>query len=1715
MNMRSYKCLIILLLCSFFVNNELKAQCGSIDFKSDMKVAKACPPAQVKFTASGFPSGSKFSWDFGAGSVSGKDTIYKIFTNAAKYTVTLSVTLPSGSTCTVTKKDMFEILQAPTPVVACSPSRFLCDGQRAITFIDSTPNSVKRDWVIDGVSYLDTTAIIKDSFTSIGYKSVTLRVTNSYGCIGIFSDNKYVTVSDPATAYFCASIVQNATNFKADYKSYISLSGRTVTSYAWSFPGGSPSSDTTSSPPTVTYSSPTKKYDAVLTVKTSDGCTYKTDYKDFVEPSITVKPDSGCINSPINLQNTAKGANKSYFTWLPGNYVISHTNDTGWFTQPGYESLTLTWIYGGNGCTNTIKCPSCVKVIGTKADFSSPKRQLCTIADTVNLQWNSVSFGGGTPTYKWQFFDTMGKLVTFTSIGSSNTPKLRAFLPKPGVFDVKLTISTSSGCVDTMRKYSYIVIRKPIVDFIADSPIVCLGKTIKMTNLTTPPDDTKNPYTYHWVVEDADSPALQITSTTKNLSYTATTPARYNVTLAVSTNAGCADTVVKSFYLQVNGFIAKLIPRGVSQSCPPMTIHMSFFVKQRYPDTITNVPKLTWSSKPATNVTVSNQSDTGADFLIGAGGCYDLTASILDSQHCKKDVTYGICPGVKAKLMVSANNCLGSPTKTFNSSSNSPTHYKWLVTPSSGATFSPSDTVQNPDIIYTKDTSYTISLIAYKTYPNGTSCSDTADTFVAKLAVGHLGFNLISSDTVYCAPSAAKFYNTSTDVKTFTWYFGDGDSFNNTSLDPPSVGHLYFKNDPAGFNVTLVGLDTIGCKLTLTKKSFMHVIGPAPGFQMSAHVACDSIFVKFKDSSQNIRRFVMNYDDGSGQDTVTIHDHFYKLSSNTLDSQFFYPTMVATDASNCKSFYKDSVKLYRAAVPDFKASVTSGCPPLKVSFTNLSLRARKYYWDFNSDGIIDDSTKSPSYIFNNPGSYSVTLTVKNAGGCSQTILKSNYINVSPVPVPSLTLSEYHVCGADVVKYSNKSSHVANYSYNYGDGTKDSNSIKPHLYQYKGSVANDSIFRIATLTVYDSVGCSAFQSDTITIYRKPDAGFTTTATTGCYPLMVRFKDTTTGSVKRFWDLNNDGKIDDSVLLTSRVYNAGLYSVKLYSIAKSGCSDTAYLKNLINVLPKPIADFAALDTLICPKQTVQFTDRSKTIGTIDHYFWKFNEPVVANDFDTVASPSFTFYTAGDHIISLTVTNNSGCKDTMMFQYIHVKDSMAPAKSKLLYVSVVDSNTIRVVWQKSTIPYFGTYTLVRDSVPYVAYSRNDTLYTDSDIGASMINANLRSYCYSLSTSSDCGKSSLDPQVHCSIWLTAKALNGISIQLNWTPYNGWYNLAGYKIYRSIDGGLYNYLADVNASTNSYVDGDLCAHNYCYRIDAIRASASYVASSNTACARPPYIFQSNALYLNSATVDTGNQVQVFWQKTIQLNPSEYIVDRFDPQFGWNYGYVNTTDTTITDAKVNVNIENYIYRVRDADKCGNTSPLSNIGKTILLGNFIKDDKIALSWNNYAQWPNGIKNSLVQRKYHQKDFSTVASVPGTDTSFIYSDILPQSDTDYCFRIISFAKGTGDSSVSNITCATLPSRVFVANAFTPNNDGLNDTWSPSTLFINDYVDKINSYSIKIFDRWGEKVFESDKITDSWDGTRDGSKAAAGVYIYILKAQGLDGKSFYFKGNITLLR
>ncbi|MES2568170.1 MAG: choice-of-anchor L domain-containing protein [Bacteroidota bacterium] len=87
-------------------------------------------------------------------------------------------------------------------------------------------------------------------------------------------------------------------------------------------------------------------------------------------------------------------------------------------------------------------------------------------------------------------------------------------------------------------------------------------------------------------------------------------------------------------------------------------------------------------------------------------------------------------------------------------------------------------------------------------------------------------------------------------------------------------------------------------------------------------------------------------------------------------------------------------------------------------------------------------------------------------------------------------------------------------------------------------------------------------------------------------------------------------------------------------------------------------------------------------------------------------------------------------------------------------------------------------------------------------------------------------------------------------------------------------------------------------------------------------------------------------------------------------------------------------------------------------------------------------------------------------------------------------------------------FIPNVFSPNGDGLND-------MINVHGRCISTFNLQIFNRWGEKVFETSSLSESWDGTFRGQKMDTGVFIYKADGVSIDGQSFNMKGNITLMR
>jgi gliding motility-associated-like protein len=89
------------------------------------------------------------------------------------------------------------------------------------------------------------------------------------------------------------------------------------------------------------------------------------------------------------------------------------------------------------------------------------------------------------------------------------------------------------------------------------------------------------------------------------------------------------------------------------------------------------------------------------------------------------------------------------------------------------------------------------------------------------------------------------------------------------------------------------------------------------------------------------------------------------------------------------------------------------------------------------------------------------------------------------------------------------------------------------------------------------------------------------------------------------------------------------------------------------------------------------------------------------------------------------------------------------------------------------------------------------------------------------------------------------------------------------------------------------------------------------------------------------------------------------------------------------------------------------------------------------------------------------------------------------------------------------ILLPNAFTPNGDGLNDIFKARSFCV------IADFNIQIFDRWGQKIFESHNHNTGWDGTYSGKKIQSGVFVYFISYKTSSHITKIAKGIITLIR
>jgi gliding motility-associated-like protein len=120
--------------------------------------------------------------------------------------------------------------------------------------------------------------------------------------------------------------------------------------------------------------------------------------------------------------------------------------------------------------------------------------------------------------------------------------------------------------------------------------------------------------------------------------------------------------------------------------------------------------------------------------------------------------------------------------------------------------------------------------------------------------------------------------------------------------------------------------------------------------------------------------------------------------------------------------------------------------------------------------------------------------------------------------------------------------------------------------------------------------------------------------------------------------------------------------------------------------------------------------------------------------------------------------------------------------------------------------------------------------------------------------------------------------------------------------------------------------------------------------------------------------------------------------------------------------------------------------------------------------------------------------------------PAQTTEY---IITVVNNLGCRISDSVTLTILPDVLLIPTAFSPNNDGHNDVFRPLNK-------NLKQLAFQVYDRWGQKIYETDVIGDGWDGTYRNMKQDLGVYVWQAqyKLDGID-KTFTESGNVTLVR
>ena len=816
------------------------------------------------------------------------------------------------------------------------------------------------------------------------------------------------------------------------------------------------------------------------------------------------------------------------------------------------------------------------------------------------------------------------------------------------------------------------------------------------------------------------------------------------------------------------------------------------------------------------------------------------------------------------------------------------------------------------------------------------------------------------------------------------------------------------------------------------------------------------------------------------------------------------------------SFAVDDIKLSTVSagppVAAFTASATSVCIGTLVNFTDNSTGApTSWAWTFPSGTPPTSTVQNPSGVtWAAAGTYTVTLTATNINGSSNSTV---VITVNPTPTVTATASPSPICNGQSSTLT--AGGASTYAWMPGSLSGTSVSVSP-----------------ATTTTYTVTGTSAagcINTQTVSVIVNPVP--TVTATASPTTICVGQSSILTGAGASTYAWMPGSLSGTSVSVSPATTTT--YTVTGTSAA--GCINTQTVSVTVNICAGPIAAFTPSSTSVCIGDPVDFTDNST--GAPTSWSWTFPSGTPA----TATTPNVTgvtWATAGTYTVTLTVTNVNGSTSATQVITVNPAPNVIVTASPTTicigqFSNLSAAGAATYVWNPGNLTGSAvsvtpivttTYTIVGTSaagctntaqvtvvvqacnVPQVSFLATDSTLCVGDCinFTDQSNNSPTSWTWTFAGASTGSSTQQNPTNICYPAAGTYAVTLVATNANG---NGTLTKTGYIVVNppptanagpnaSICSGQQTTLNGTGGLTYNWMPGNLSGN-------------SVIVTPTTTTTYTLTVTDANGCTATSMVTIT---VSVCSLPTAALNVSDNMICESScvnftdmstgTPTGWSWSFPGATPATST-------LQN------PTNICYNTP--GNYSVTLISTNAFGSDTIVM--NNYMVV--GAQNNVDAGAYvtiaignsttlnASGGVGTYSWSPATGLSCTSCQSPLASPTVTTTYTVSYTNAFGCMSTDTVTVDVIIAySIFIPSAFSPNGDNVNDIlWVRGA--------GIKTLNFVVYDRFGEKVFESSNINDGWDGTFHGKDMNTGIYVWYVNADFYDGTTQTLKGDVSLVR